>query len=126
MYSYAGYDMPLVDVIPMNDMFGPGYGGYSSVTYREVLTQGYEQGFQAGWYARENQLQNQWYESGYTLNSDYVDPYAYSIGENRRCFSEGYSLGYQDALAGRQDYYSNYSGDTDLVSLLLSNVIGAV
>jgi hypothetical protein len=126
VYSYSDYDVPLVDVIPMNDMFGPGYGGYSSVTYREVLTQGYEQGYQAGWYARENQLQNDWYQSGYALNNDYVDPYAYSIGENRRCFSEGYALGYQDALSGRQQYFANYTGDTDLVSLLLSNVIGAV
>jgi len=47
-----------------------------------------------------------------------------AIGENRRCFSEGYALGYQDALSGRQQYFANYTGDTDLVSLLLSNVIG--
>ena len=52
VYSYSDYDLPLVDTIPMNDIFGPGYGGYSSVTYREVLTQGYEQGYQACLYAR--------------------------------------------------------------------------
>jgi hypothetical protein len=126
VYDYNGYDVALVDTLPMYDMFGPSYGGYSSVTYREVLAQGYEQGYQAGWYAREAQLQNDWANSGFRWNDDYVDPYSYSIGENRRCFSEGYTLGYQDAVAGRQDYISNYSGGTDLVSLLLSNVIGSV
>jgi hypothetical protein len=126
VYSYAGYDVPLVDVIPMYDMYGPSYGGYSSVTYREVLAQGYEQGYQAGWYARENELRNDFIDSGYVLDAGYIDPYSYTIGENRRCFSEGYSIGYQDALAGRQEYFDRYSGNTDLVSLLLSNVIGVV
>jgi hypothetical protein len=126
VYNYAGYDVALVDTLPMYDMFGPSYGGYSSVTYREVLAQGYEQGYQAGYYARDMELNNDWADNGFVWNDDYVDPYAYSIGENRRCFSEGYSLGYQDAMAGRQDYISNYSGGTDLVSLLLSNVIGNV
>jgi hypothetical protein len=126
VYSYDGYDVPLVDVLPMYDMFGPSYGGYSSITYREVLAQGYEQGYQAGWYARENELSNEWLESGLRIEDDYIDPYSYAIGENRRCFTEGYALGYQDALNGQEDYVSQYSGDTDLLSLLLSNVIGTV
>jgi hypothetical protein len=124
VYDYSGYDMPLVDVLPMQDLFGPSYGGYSSDTLREVLAQGYEQGYQAGWYARDNQLRENYLSNGYRVEDDYYDPYSYSIGENRRCFSEGYTIGYQDALNGRHDYISQYSGGTDLLSLLLSNVIG--
>ena len=126
VYDYSGYDVPLVNMIPMQNLFGPSYGGYSSDTLREVLAQGYEQGYQAGWYARENQLRENYLTNGYRAEDDYYDPYSYSIGENRRCFSEGYTIGYQDALNGRHDYISNYEGGTDLLSLLLSNVIGTV
>ena len=123
-YDYSGYQEPLVNYLPMQDLFGPSYGGYASDTLRQVLAQGYEQGYQAGWYARENQLQNDL--GDYVINDDYIDPYSYTIGENRRCFTEGYNIGYQDAVYGRQDYISQYSGNTDLVSLLLSNVLGNV
>jgi hypothetical protein len=126
VYDYQGYQAPLVNFLPMDALLGPSYGGYASDTYREVLAQGYEQGYQAGWYARDNELANIYEDSSYRIDDDYYDPYAYSIGENRRCFSEGYALGYQDAMNGRQDYISNYGGNTDLVSLLLSNVIGNV
>ena len=125
-YDYSGYRAPLVNYLPMQDLFGPSYGGYASDTLREVLAQGYEQGYQAGWYARENQLRNDYLRNNYVINDDYIDPYSYTIGENRRCFTEGYNIGYQDALNGRQEYISQYSGNTDLVSLLLSNVIGNV
>ena len=124
VYDYSGYQEPLVNFLPMQDLLGPSYGGYASDTLREVLAQGYEQGYQAGYYARDNQLSNDYLRSDYVVNDDYMDPYSYSIGENRRCFSEGYNIGYQDALYGRQDYISQYSGNTDLLSLLLSNVIG--
>jgi hypothetical protein len=126
IYDYAGYPTPLFDVLPYDALFGPSYGGYSTDIYREILAQGYEQGFQAGWYARENRLREEYVNSLYRREDDYYDPYSYTIGENRRCFSAGYSLGYQDALYGRQDYFSEYGGNTDLVSLLLSNVIGTV
>lgn len=125
-YDYSGYQAPLVNYLPMQDLFGPSYGGYSSDTLREVLAQGYEQGYQAGWYASQNQLQNDYLGSNYVISDDYIDPYSYSIGENRRCFTEGYNIGYQDAMNGRREYISQYSGNTDLVSLLLSNVIGNV
>jgi hypothetical protein len=110
----------------MQDLFGLSYGGDSSETLREVLTEGYEQGYQAEYYARENDIRNDYLRSNYVVNDDYVDPYSYSIGENRRCFTEGYNIGYQDAMRGRHDYISQYSGNTDLLSLLLSNVIGNV
>jgi len=126
VYDYSGYQEPLVNVLPMQELFGPSYGGYSSDTLREVLAQGYEQGYQAGYYARENEIGNDYLRSNYVVNDDYVDPYSYSIGENRRCFTEGYNIGYQDAMRGRHDYISQYSGNTDLLSLLLSNVIGNV
>ena len=126
VYDYSGYDVPLVNTMPMQDLFGPSYGGYSSGTLREVLAQGYEQGYQAGWYARENQLRDHYLANGYRAEDDYYDPYSYSIGENRRCFSEGYAIGYQDALNGRNETISQYTGGTDLLSLLLSNVIGTV
>lgn len=130
VYDIGGYQEPLVNLLPVQDLFGPTYGGYSGATLREVLAQGYEQGYQAGWYARENQLRDNYYssylDSGYAYDDDYYDPYAYSIGENRRCFSEGYALGYQDALNSRENYLVGYGRDTDLLSLLLSNVIGVV
>jgi hypothetical protein len=126
VYDYAGYEAPLTSYLPMQDLFGPSYAGYSSDTLREVMAQGYEQGYQAGWYARENELRNSYFDSDYVVEDDYIDPYSYSIGENRRCFTAGYNIGYQDAMYGRQDYISQYSGNTDLVSLLLSNVIGNI
>jgi len=126
VFDYSGYQEPLVNLIPLNDLIAPSYGGYASDTLREVLAQGYEQGYQAGWYARDNALRTSFLDSSYRVDDDYYDPYAYSIGENRRCFSEGYTIGYQDALNGREDYINNYGGNTDLVSLLLSNVIGNV
>jgi hypothetical protein len=125
-YDYSGYQAPLVNYLPVQDLFGPSYGGYASDTLREVLAQGYEQGYQAGWYARENQLRNDYLTENYVINDDYIDPYSYSIGENRRCFTEGYNIGYQDAMNGRQEYISQHAGNTDLVSLLLSNVIGNI
>ena len=124
VYDYSGYQAPLVNFLPMDDLFGPSYGGYASDTLRQVVAQGYEQGYQAGWYARENQLRNNYLNSDYVVNDDYLDPYSFSIGENRRCFTTGYSIGYQDAMNRRHDYISQDSGNTDLVSLLLSNVIG--
>lgn len=126
VYEVAGYESPLIDVLPVGDLFGPTYGGYSSETLREVLAQGYAQGYQAGWYARENQLANDYLINGYRIDDEYYDPYSYTIGENRRCFTEGYVLGYQDALNSRENQFATYSRDPDLFSLMMSNVIGSV
>ena len=123
-YSYSNYQDPLLETIPINELIGPGSGGYSSDLLRQVLAQGYEQGYNAGRYSRHSRLRNRYLRNLRSMDNNYFDPYSVTIGENRRVFAEGYSLGYQDAIAGRRDYASGSANNTDLFSLLLSNVIG--
>lgn len=92
------------------------------------LTQGYDQGYLAGQYAREN---------GYYDEDDYYDPYSYSgasydaysvnLAENRRIFSEGYEAGYRDAmLSRRDDYEPYYDSKPDLIGLLIGNTLSGI
>jgi hypothetical protein len=123
-YYSSSYDNPLIETVPIEDLIGPSYGGYSTHLLREVLAQGYEQGYWAGYHHRRDRDRRRYLRRIVSQDDDYYDPYAYSIGENRRIFAEGYALGYQDAINSNRRYISNYDGSTDLYSLLMSNVIG--
>jgi hypothetical protein len=133
-YSDAGYYPDpsfggggLLSMLPISDLLGSGLGGgLGSEILSQILAQGYEQGYAAGWYARDSQLREEYLNSLYERDDDYYDPYSVSIGDNRRAFGEGYTLGYQDALSGRRDYVQEFDGNADLFSVLLSNVIGTV
>ena len=77
---------------------------------------------------------NQYYQDPYAYESAYsdrgysyqdigYDPYS-SLDQNRQYLSEGYQLGYRDALNSRnQPLALNNVGGGDLISLLLGNVL---
>jgi hypothetical protein len=125
-YTQSGYGSGLISMLPVGELLGGYGGGYGSEILRQVLAQGYEQGYAAGYYARDDELREQYVANLYSRDDDFYNPYSVSIGQNRRIYCQGYALGYQDALAGRQDYVSEFDGNADLFSLLLSNVIGTV
>lgn len=97
-------------------------GGFAQQLFSNLLAIGYEQGYFQGQNARR---------TGYG-NRQYYDPYDYagtnylsssSLGENRSCLSDGYELGYNDALynRGSQDLYQDTN--VDLISLLIGNAL---
>jgi len=121
--TYNTYDDELINTIPVDQLIAPTYGGYSSGLLREVLAQGYEQGYQACLYGRGSR-DRRYLNQIYSLDNDYYDPYSSTISENRRVFAEGYAMGYQDAMSNRGDRLSGYARNTDLVSLLMSKIVG--
>ena len=96
-----------------------------------LLASGYEQGYRDGLLARQAGYYDQsYYDDPYVYYDDqyYEDttvtyaayePYnSYSVYENRRCLSEGYELGYQDALYGNGGYDPyEAAANVDLVSV---------
>ena len=124
VYDYSSYDDPLINTIPIDELVGVGYGGYSSQLLRDVLAQGYEQGYYAGRYSRGRRHSRHYLSRVYSRYDEYFDPYSSTVSQDRRVFAEGYNLGYQDALAGRRDYVAGFGRNSNLFSLLLSNVIG--
>ena len=101
-------------------------GGFASQLIGNFLAQGYDQGFLAGRDARRNRIDDNNYNDPYAYEGGLYDPYSATLGENRRTLSEGYELGYRDALSGRNDYDPQSEGNVDLVSLLLNNVLSGV
>lgn len=114
----------LLGALPINDLFGGGndLGGYMSDGLSQMLAQGYLQGLTAGDTARRNNYGDRYYNDPYVSDSGIYDQCSSTIGENRRLLSEGYSLGYEDALNGRGGYNSGSGGGLDLVNVLLSDV----
>lgn len=86
------------------------------------LTQGYDQGYNVGEYARSNGYSD--YQPMSPAYS-YAGSYSTSIAENRRIYSEGYEQGYRDAME-RRDYELSVDQSPDLVSLLVGNVLNGI
>lgn len=103
-----------------------GGNGIASELIGSFVSQGYDQGFLAGQYARQNGDGDNYYRDPYAYQNGVYDPYSVSLGQNRELLGEGYRLGYEDALRNRSEYDPQSDGNTDLVSLLLNNVLGAV
>ena len=104
-----------------------GGGGFLSRLFSQLLAVGYDNGYQQGQYAVSNGYNDQYYYDPYGYQDtgyNGYDQYSYSMGENRRYLSEGYQLGYQDAM-NRNNQYDPYSSGSrlDLVSLLIGNVL---
>ncbi|MDQ3221836.1 MAG: hypothetical protein M3Q26_14010, partial [Acidobacteriota bacterium] len=130
---YSGYQTSggLLGSIPFAQILQQFAGNsFASEILSNILAQGYNEGFLAGQTARENGYGDESYYDPYTYEDEYqnavYDPYSLSMGENRRCLSEGYERGYQDALAGQNDYDPESDGNVDLVSLLLNNILGNI
>ncbi|MEP6788498.1 MAG: hypothetical protein ABJB40_08705, partial [Acidobacteriota bacterium] len=73
--------------------------------------------------ARQSGYGDRYYNDPYDSPQSGYIPYSSTIGENRQLLSDGYGLGFQDALNNRNQYQPRSAGNTDLVSLLLSNVL---
>ncbi|MGQ0540667.1 MAG: hypothetical protein ACT4O9_02305 [Blastocatellia bacterium] len=131
---YNNYGSPYGNNLPANDFLNSlpiveligQFGGndFISELLGNFLAQGYDEGFIAATNARSNAYDNENYEDPYAAEGGIYDSCSTSMADNRRIFSEGYELGYRDAMAGRQDYDPIENGNTDLVSLLLGTVLG--
>ena len=108
------------------------FGGFVGRMFSELIALGYNQGYQDAVYARSQGHNTRYYDDPY-------DPYVYTqnvtvfedvgynpyscFGQNRRYVSEGYELGYRDALYGNNAYDPYDDGtNVDLVSVLISTV----
>ncbi|MEO7672797.1 MAG: hypothetical protein ABIU09_01815, partial [Pyrinomonadaceae bacterium] len=118
----------LLNSLPIAELLERYTGGNEFVSglIANFLAQGYDQGYVAGQSARRNRSGEGYFQDPYVTEDGIYDPYSSSMGENRQILSEGYELGYQDALQGRNDYDPQDDGNVDLVSLLLENVLGNI
>lgn len=132
-YSYYGQNDPyggqsnyggLLGALPIGEILGgqDGLGGILSDGLSQVLAQGYLQGLAAGDNARMNNYGDRYYNDPYVTDNGIYDQSSSTIAENRRLLSEGYALGYQDALNGRGQNNAGSGGGLDLVNVLLSDV----
>lgn len=132
--AYIGNPYYGDDIVSSLGFGDSGFGGIVSRLFGDLLAVGYDDGYQAGQYARSR---------GHRDDSAYYDPYdpyvyddvqyenigynPYScLAENRRYLSEGYELGYQDGLraaGGRRQFNELGNGSLDLVSVLLGNIL---
>jgi hypothetical protein len=99
-------------------------GGFVQQLFSKLLALGYDQGYNEGLNARRAGYGDRYYSDPYAYgDTDYVS-YSNSLGENRRCLSDGYELGYNDALYNQRgsDPYQ-YNSNVDLVSLLIGSVL---
>ncbi len=98
-------------------------GGFVQQLFSKLLALGYDRGYNEGLNARRAGYGDRYYSDPYAYgDSNYVS-YSNSLGENRRCLSDGYELGYNDALYNQRgsDPYQNDT-NVDLVSLLIGSV----
>jgi hypothetical protein len=104
-------------------------GGIIGRLFSELIAFGYNEGYQDALYARASGQRNRfYYEDPYDpyilVDEEVVQDIGYNpyscIAEDRRYVSQGYELGYRDALYGTTDYDPYYDGgNIDLVSALI-------
>ena len=126
---YGSYDPnSFINAIPYAGLIDQYSGGFATDMIRQSLGMGYDEGYYAGQYARTNGTADDTYYDPYSYPDGNYDAASISLAERRRILSEGYELGYQDALYGRNqnEYDPQEDGDVDLVSLLLSSVLKMV
>ncbi len=130
--AYYGYDeyanngIPydaFQGVLPYNDVRDIYSGGLAGELIQRALGTGYYQGLLEGQLARQRGWGDRYYSDPYLYEQAIYDPYSTSIGDNRRYFSEGYEMGYNDALRQRDEFDLADGGEVDLVSLLLGSVL---
>lgn len=109
--------------LPYNDVVDIYSGGLAGELIQRALGTGYQQGLLEGQQARRRGWGDRYFSDPYVYEQAIYDPYSTSIGDSRRYFSEGYEMGYQDALRGRDEFGVARGGDIDLVSLLLGSVL---
>lgn len=124
-YSYGTveYDYISYGALPYDDLTAIYSGGLAAELIQRALGTGYYQGLLEGQLARERGWGDEYYYDPYLYEQALYDPYSSSMGDCRRYLSEGYEMGYQDALAGRGEFDLDDGGDIDLVSMLLGSVV---
>ncbi|MEJ7623470.1 MAG: hypothetical protein WKF34_05715 [Pyrinomonadaceae bacterium] len=132
-YDQSGYRQPsgvagLLGALPIAEILQQYTGGndFLSSLVGSFITQGYDQGYLAGENARQGGYQNAEYNDPYAYENGSGDLYSTSLGDNRRYLSEGYDLGYRDALNGNAGYDPQSEGNVDLVGALLNNVLSGI
>jgi len=123
-YAYNGipYDA-FSGSLPYNDVVDIYSAGLAGELIQRALGAGYYQGLLEGQQARRRGWGDRYFYDPYVYEQAIYDPYSTSIGDSRRYFSEGYEMGYRDALRGRDEFGIARRGDVDLVSLLLGSVL---
>ena len=125
--QYAGYGIPQDGYngpLPYGDLQDIYSGGIAGELIQRALGTGYYQGLLEGQLARRRGWGDRYYNDPYLYEQAIYDPYSTSLGDCRRYMSEGYEIGYQDALRGRDEFdLAQDGGDIDLVSLLLGNAL---
>jgi hypothetical protein len=99
----------------------PYNSGFEREMWGQLIAAGYNQGYQDGLAARQANVNS--YHDPYSYGNVMYDPYSYSLGENRRMLSEGYELGYRDALNGAVDIDPYQTSNVDLVSALIGTAL---
>ncbi|MFT3745214.1 MAG: hypothetical protein QM785_13085 [Pyrinomonadaceae bacterium] len=138
-YSYQSYAVDPFYGSPYDAAYYPQYGTYDSPysyvadlpagndylrdTCGRLVAVGYEQGYADGLAAARARRTDVNYYDPYVYNQTTYDPYSSSLGMDRRYLSDGYGLGFQDALDGDygQDLYND--NQVDLVSLLIGSAL---
>jgi hypothetical protein len=133
-YSYAASGRRYADDSPYDGYVGPdayyplqilsggaGDGGMFREMFSELLAVGYDEGYRQGLAARRTvNRRDAYFNDPYAYDNEFCSPYSTSLGDNRQFLSQGYELGYEDALNGLRDYEQmGESGDIDLLSILL-------
>jgi len=132
-YYYGGNDVSpyaYADDLGLPLLSQSSFGGIVSQLFSQLIAYGYNEGYRDAQYARTQGQRTRYYDDPYdpyVMVDDDVDlsdvgynPYS-CIAEDRRYVSQGYELGYRDALYGSNDYDPYSNGSTlDLVSALIT------
>jgi hypothetical protein len=124
-YAHSGlpYEYSSFSSLPYGDMNSLYSGTVAGELIQRALVTGYYQGMLEGEAAREYGWGEDEYYDPYLYEQAIYDPYSTSIGNCRRYFSEGYEMGYLDAINNSDELAIADDGDIDLVSLLLTSVL---
>jgi hypothetical protein len=121
--SYLYDDPYYAEVLPVQYFVTNAPGGdLFRQIFGQLLAIGYDHGFRDGLNARRIRERDRTFYDPYTYENEIYDPYSVSLGYNRRCLSQGYELGYEDALNNVGVYDQFQHGDLDLVSVLIGAV----
>lgn len=128
-YGYGpqyGYDPYYADYNSYNQQ--PSYytssvqgGGFLQRLFSRLITLGYNEGYNDGLTARRAGYGDRYYADPYAYGDTSYVTYSNSLGENRRCLSDGYELGYDDALYNQPGSVRYQNGNVDLVSVIIGN-----
>jgi Outer membrane protein/protective antigen OMA87 len=120
---YPSYNNGLFDQLPIGSLLGMYSGGSLTSILRQAISYGYDRGYTEGQYVREYRLSDNYYQNPYSYQPQMFSDNAGSYDAYNQGLSQGYDLGYQDAVYGKTQYDPYNGGGKDLVSLVLNNVV---